>query len=125
MSRVLIREDGCWLWTGDANNVGYGKVRRNGKAHRAHRYAYEQLVGPIPEGLTLDHLCRVRLCVNPAHLEPVTLRENVMRGTSVTAINAKKTHCPRGHEYDRIYAGHRKCQTCDTIRLRNYRRKLA
>lgn len=84
----------------------------------AHRYAYELLVGPIPEGLHIDHLCRVRLCVNPAHLEAVTCHENNRRSTSPTAVNAKKTHCPRGHEYteeNTYFAppdGRRMCKPC-------------
>jgi hypothetical protein len=84
----------CWQWTAALNSAGYGKFSVGSKQQLlAHRYAYELMVGPIPEGLELDHLCRVRRCVNPAHLEPVTTRENVMRGY------ARKTHCVHGHEY--------------------------
>jgi hypothetical protein len=72
-------DDGCWMWTGTLNK-GYGMFSFGGKTRRAHRFAYEALVGPIPEGLALDHLCRNPACVNPAHLEPVTWRENVYRG---------------------------------------------
>jgi hypothetical protein len=113
----------CWLWTAAKNDQGYGHIKvSDGEWAYAHRLAYELLVGPIPEGLELDHLCRVRNCLNPAHLEPVTGRENVLRSTSPTAINARKTHCPRGHEYsaENTYytprEGHRQCRACIVIR---------
>jgi hypothetical protein len=89
----------CWIWTGAKIKHGYGHFRLNRKSILAHRVAYEWLVGPIPEGLEPDHLCRVPSCVNPGHIEPVTQRENVLRGTSFAALNARKTHCPHGHEY--------------------------
>lgn len=90
---------GCWLWRAHTTRPtnGYGVVRRNGRMQLAHRVAYELLVGPIPEGLDLDHRCRTRLCVNPAHLEPVTPYVNFSRGHSPAAMNARKTHCVRGH----------------------------
>jgi len=93
------KTDGCWLWKGSLSTLGYARWRLDGRQQGAHRIAYEALVGPVPEGLELDHLCRVRHCVNPAHLEPVTHRDNVLRGTSFIAENAAKTHCPQGHEY--------------------------
>ena len=110
-------EDECWPWTGYVT-AGYGRfypTRRKGV--KAHRYAYELLIGPIPAGLHLDHLCRNKLCMNPQHLEPVTLVENVMRGEGVTVQNAQKTHCLRGHEFTpentRITPqGWRQCKVC-------------
>lgn len=89
----------------------------SGKA-MAHRVVYEAWVGPIPEGLTLDHLCRVRCCVNPLHLEPVTRGENVLRGDAFTAVNARKAHCPQGHPYDYRDPthGYRRCTKCDRER---------
>ncbi len=105
----------CWLWTGHKVS-GYAMLSVSGKSTYAHRFAYELLVGPIPEGLQLDHLCRVRHCVNPAHLEPVTPRENVARGVSPAAV--RKIVCKRGHpltEGPNLYlspTGVRVCRTC-------------
>lgn len=87
----------CWLWTGYVDTTGYGKFRYDGVTGLAHRYAYELLVGPIAEGLHLDHLCRVKACVNPAHLEPVTPRENVLRGEAPAVALHHKGVCSRGH----------------------------
>lgn len=96
-----VTESGCWLWTGTILPSGYGQARKmtHGVMQyaRAHRSVYAHLRGPIPAGLTLDHLCRVKCCVNPDHLEPVTLKVNILRGTGPTALNAKKTHCLHGH----------------------------
>ena len=88
-----------------------------GKHFLAHRMIYELLVGPIPDGLEIDHLCRNRGCVNPGHMEPVTHRENLMRGDTVAAANPAKTHCIRGHPYDDEntyrYGSHRYCRACN------------
>lgn len=122
---------GCWLWTGDMNNTGYGLVRRwKDPIVMAHRQSYEEHIGPIPEGFQIDHLCRVRTCVNPAHLEPVTGRINRLRGTSPMALNAQKTHCVRGHEFTvantlrTLTRGTpaRICRTCSQRRCREYDR---
>ncbi len=109
MSRLMARfmalvsklpdEPGCWLWTGYYTGGQYGGFYVAGKMLRAHRFSYEALVGPIPDGLVLDHICRVRLCVNPSHLRVVTQFENTMIGEGVTARNARKTHCSKGHEF--------------------------
>lgn len=88
---------GCWLWTGALSTGGYGMIGNIGGSKYAHRILYEQQFGPIPKGLELDHLCRVRCCVNPAHLEAVTRRENIMRGIAPSAKQAKQTHCKNGH----------------------------
>ena len=127
-----VRKDpnGCWEWQG-AKGQGYGNFYLHGKFPRAHRYAYELLVGPIPDGLTLDHLCRNRACVNPDHLEPVTQKVNTLRGEGLAAQNARKTHCPEGHPLngDNLYQqpgnGYRRCRECGKIkdRLRN-RKKM-
>lgn len=94
--RTVDASSGCWEWTGSMHAAGYGLFRDR----LAHRISYEVHVGSIPEGLTIDHLCRNRRCVNPLHLEAVTIAVNVLRGESPPARNARKTHCPKGHPYD-------------------------
>lgn len=89
---------GCWLWLGHRNRDGYGRVQIGGQAKNAHVIVYRFLIGPVPQGMELDHKCRVRCCVNPSHLEPVTHRENMLRGHGFSAVNAAKTHCINGHE---------------------------
>lgn len=107
---------GCWNWTGKIAHNGYG-VGRNDV--RSHRFAYEMLVGPIPEGLCIDHLCRNKACCNPEHLEVVTLGENVLRGNSIPARNARKTHCKHGHEFtpENTYIYKRKRHPFETMRM--------
>jgi hypothetical protein len=89
----------CWLWTGGKTGLGYGQLGVNGHKSLAHRWIYEVCNGPVPAGLELDHLCRIPRCVNPDHLEPVTHRINMLRGETLAAKEASKTHCPRGHSY--------------------------
>jgi hypothetical protein len=88
----------CWQWTRHINKNGYGRTQYRGRTIAAHRAVWLTLVGPIPDGLELDHLCRNRACVNPDHLQPVTTQVNVHRSESPMAHNAKKTHCVRDHE---------------------------
>lgn len=95
---VTDSDQDCWLWKGCVNaKTGYGRVSSKGRPSLPHRIAYELLRGPIPDGLTIDHLCRVRLCCNPSHMEAVTMKVNDLRGTSPMANNARKTHCVHGH----------------------------
>ncbi len=90
----------CWPWAGTIDKRGgYGQMGIRGKIHKAHRVSYRLFVGRIPAGLTIDHLCRVRSCVNPSHLEAVTNAENVRRGEG-GKFHTRKTHCPHGHAYD-------------------------
>lgn len=118
---------GCWSWM-SSKSFGYGYFWLNNKRLRAHRLAYEIWVEPIPDGLCLDHLCRNRSCVNPDHLEAVTPTENLMRGESPAALNAAKTHCPKGHPYSGrnllFSSGSRRCLTCHRERERQRRAKL-
>lgn len=112
-SRTLVADSGCWLWQGAITSAGYGTTAVEGRTRGAHRVAYEAFVGPIPPGLQIDHLCRVRHCVNPDHLEPVTSLENTLRG----ALNVYATgYCKSGHdvrEVGLVPAGrHMRCKTC-------------
>lgn len=123
---LINPRSGCWVWTGKINRRGYGYAGPNNRA--AHRILYELHVGPIPDGLVIDHLCRNKLCVNPAHLEPVTPKENTLRGIGPTAVNALKTHCPKGHPYDDSNTkdrGHgRECRVCYNARTRLYKQRV-
>ena len=128
MSRVSPEPtSGCWLWTGSAVNKGYGRIRlSDGRSYSAHRLIYEVLRGvTVPLAMVVDHLCRNPGCVNPDHMEPVTNKENILRGESVSARSAKVTHCPRGHELadgNIRYMGpsrtHRTCRICARDRKR-------
>lgn len=113
----VAKTSGCWEWIAHKNQYGYGTYSIQSRSYMAHRVAYELEIGPIPDGLEIDHLCRNRGCVNPAHMEPVTARENTLRGEGITAINAQKTHCPKGHKYtdENTYMksdGKRVCREC-------------
>jgi hypothetical protein len=111
------RADDCWPWLASGWPKGYGAFRINGQTVAAHRFSYELHHGPIPEGLTVDHLCRNPSCVNPAHLEAVTFRENVLRGTNMAARYARRDTCSRGHQFDYLRKdGARGCRQCDRIR---------
>lgn len=130
--KIALTDSGCIEWIASHNGVGYGTltINRTGGKVLAHRFSYEWHVGPIPEGMQLDHLCRNTLCVNPEHLEPVTQRINTLRGTAPTAVNAAKTHCDRGHPLsgDNLTftpQGWRVCIACRRRRSREkYLRKI-
>lgn len=122
----------CWVWVASVDRKGYGNfhvISRPKKSAKAHRVSYELLVGPVMVGLEIDHLCRVRHCVNPAHLEAVTPYENMVRGNSLQAQNLRKTHCPKGHEYteENIYRlpgrSARYCLACHAERTRLLQQK--
>jgi hypothetical protein len=117
----------CWEWTGASNN-GYGKAFFEGRIWLAHRLVWTMLVGPILDDLVLDHLCRNTICVNPDHLEVVTLAENKRRGYSKAAINARKTHCKKGHPFDersiRADGTGRRCRICAVEDERERQRRI-
>lgn len=128
LERIMARTDrsgACWLWTGRLNRDGYAEMKLHGRTLMAHRVAYQELVGRIPDGLELDHRCRVRHCVNPEHLEPVTDRENSLRSDSIPAANARKTHCDHGHPFDEAntywQGGRRHRRACNLERVRAYK----
>ena len=115
--KILRTPGGCWRWTAARVQDGYGQFKFNGRMVGSHRFAYEQYVGPIPEGLQIDHLCRNRWCVNPLHLEPVTQRENILRGHSPAGLRARASKCQRGHAFDSVNTyydkgGYRHCRRC-------------
>lgn len=123
---------GCLLWLGVVNQFGYGRLRRKEVSGVVHRLAYELTKGPVPPGLELDHLCRVRCCINPDHLEPVPKIVNVRRGMAGTSTRQRtlaRTHCPKGHPYsgDNLFqrkgTGFRECRICMRERLRQQRAK--
>lgn len=117
----------CWVWTGRAESNGYGRfTKTHGHPVGAHRMAYELAVGPIPSELTIDHLCRNHICVNPEHLEAVTQQVNTLRGETSAAANTRKTHCPQGHPYDLLNTrydkrGSRYCLRCKAIKTAAWR----
>lgn len=117
------KSTGCWLWTGAIDANGYGYFGMDGVVIRAHQASYRLNVGAVPDGLELDHLCRTPRCVRPDHLEPVTHRENLLRGAAPVGVNARKTHCIRGHEFTAINTyvdprGRRQCRICIQVRER-------
>jgi len=130
---IPVTESGCLIWCGWVNKFGYGKISVMDKGRWVHRVAYEIEHGPIPSGLDIDHLCRVRCCVNPNHLEAVTRRTNLLRGDTVTSAHAQQTMCKRGHflEGENLRIENkpgglkaRQCRECDRLRRRvRYRRK--
>lgn len=123
------RTEDCWHWIAGISTTGYGHFWLNGRTVVAHRYAYEVCVGPIPDGLVLDHLCRNRACVRPEHLEPVTQRDNTIRGLTQPAFNAQKDQCPAGHPYSgdnlRVTNGRRVCRACHRVNAARSRARRA
>ena len=129
-SHVNINPDLCWEWNGKVNKkTGYGQLGYKGKHFLAHRISYEIFKNEIPFSMTIDHLCKNRKCVNPFHLEIVTLKENILRGNSPSALNARKEFCKRGHPlfgnnvYFRKGRLERKCKICYRLRSKKFNSK--
>lgn len=137
MSQKNISIDDCWLFAGYVGSDGYGVIGSHlTNSRKAHRVMYEATIGVIPAGLVCDHLCRIRQCVNPQHIELVTDKENILRGQGATAKNAVKTHCPHGHKYTQaniiwikntVYGTlTRRCRACfNQWQRRYYKRKTS
>lgn len=126
LEKVSVGEDGCWRATGSLTPKGYARFKFDDRSGQGHRFAYLTLVGPIPEGLELDHICRVRHCINPAHLEAVTHLENLNRRVMPELV----THCVNGHEYtpENTYSkpnGKRMCRICKNAEKARYRARKA
>lgn len=136
LRKKSVEANGCWLWLNHLTTAGYGQIQVGLRVYAAHRLAYMAFIGPIPDGLVIDHLCHNadplclggptclhRRCVNPAHLEPVRQQVNATRRLGAAASNLRKTHCPRGHAYtpDNISpirdTGWRRCRACEGLRV--------
>lgn len=98
--RLVEKTETCWIWRGKKHRGGYGHFNDNRGGIYVHRFAYEEVNGPIPPNLTIDHLCLNRACVRPSHLEAVSMRENILRGSGHAARNILKTHCRAGHPFE-------------------------
>ena len=123
--KYRVMESGCWEWTGSISTQGYGRISENNRPLYAHRVSYEMHKGPIPDGLVVDHICRVRSCVNPDHLQAITNSENLLSGTAPTVLLHWLKRCKQGHDmtdprnvYVRPDNGRRACHECIRQRSR-------
>lgn len=117
---------GCWLWLAGCNRDGYGQFWFDGRNRPAHIISYEMFVGKVPAGLTLDHQCDVKCCVNPQHVVPTTMRDNVLRNSGPTAINHRRVVCTAGHDLAAAYItkdGRRQCRICNRRRVDAYQNR--
>lgn len=123
-SKIVESPSGCWLWQGPLDRDGYGSFYFRRQPRRAHRVGYFMINGPIASGLFVNHTCRNRHCVNPQHLEAVTARESALKDSaSLGYINSQKTHCKKGHPYDRQYGKQRYCSACQAEKTKRLRAK--
>ena len=119
LSKINVVESGCWEWSGCLDHHGYSHFNDKSSGYKGHRFIYSYFFGDIKSNLVLDHLCKNTKCCNPNHLEQVTQRENILRGSSLFAMKAKQTHCKRGHEFNNTNTYYRKdrpntrtCRVC-------------
>lgn len=123
-SKIVEAKSGCWLWQGPLDRDGYGSFFFRRQPRRAHRVGYFLQNGPIAQGMVVNHTCRNRHCVNPQHLQLVTVSENVMKdSTSIPYLNSQKTHCKNGHPFDRKYGKQRYCSICQAAKAKRLRAK--
>lgn len=135
LDKFIDASGDCWNWTGGTDPDGYGIGRVNNKSVRVHRTVYKHLVGPIDDNLVLDHLCQNRRCCNPDHLEPVTNRENILRGNGLVGTSHRYNRCQRGHLFtpentmlnNHASDGHmyRLCRTCHNAKSRRNRKNMS
>jgi hypothetical protein len=126
LAKHVDATSGCWEWKARKDKDGYGRTTIQRKTYQAHRVVFAALVGPIPEGMTIDHLCKNKACVNPDHMEVTTVKVNVLRSDNICSLNARKTHCPRGHPLsgENLYlypAGGRGCRQCQRDHAARYK----
>lgn len=123
-SKYIVDGSGCHIWQGPLDRDGYGMFYLRRRNRRAHRVGWFSTRGEIPSGMVVDHLCGVRCCVNPSHLRLQSPRENSLQNSrSIAAVNAQKTHCKNGHEFDRFYGGQRYCSICESEKRKRLSRK--
>lgn len=122
----MTDDECCCNWRASGDGHGYGVFWYDNRMFKAHRFSYQLFIDEIPDDMTIDHLCRNKLCANPSHMEVVTLKENILRSDSVSAINVRKKYCPRGHELidsnlvrsTFVKYNYRICRLCYLIRQR-------